>query len=327
MRKNGVPRRVRGERAKEISKGLTQILRHAAPRLNIAMGEDGFVDMGALLRAPRFWRQWVTEEEIIDVIHHNHKSRFEVRPEDGSYSVRALQGHSIRDDLILTKLSVADTPEYAAHGTFYDFYESIARHGLMAGGLQGQSFRRHVHLVQELPWQGAISGMRSDCDMAIWIKTREAAAAGITFYQSANAVLLTDTTIDPAFFHSVQILRSSEVLTAEGGPPNPHQVALAIFRAQARDTRSSEQYMAPPLPRAGHTAVPQHEPQSLLCASCRTCCDALADGACQGGDRGTTLVRDGGQCRDTRSALLQHIVPRYMRRTMGSHISIYGEDR
>ena len=109
---------MRGDRAKEISKGL---LRYS-PRLNITMGEDGFVDMGALLRAPRFWRQWVTEEEIIDVIHHNHKSRLEVRREDGTDSVRALQGHSIshvRDDLILTKLSVADTPEYAAHGTFY----------------------------------------------------------------------------------------------------------------------------------------------------------------------------------------------------------------
>ena len=120
MRKHGVPKRVRGDRAREISKGLTQILRHTAPRLNIAMGADGFVDMGALLRAPRFWNEWVTEEEIIDVIHYNLKSRFEVRPVDGTYSVRALQGHSIshvRDDLILTKLSVADTPEYAAHGT------------------------------------------------------------------------------------------------------------------------------------------------------------------------------------------------------------------
>ena len=33
MRKNGTPKRVRGERAKEISKALTQLLRHAAPRL------------------------------------------------------------------------------------------------------------------------------------------------------------------------------------------------------------------------------------------------------------------------------------------------------
>ena len=72
-----------GSEAK-ISKGLTQILRHTAPRLNIAMGADGFVDMGALLRAPRFWNEWVTEEEIIDVIHYNLKSRFEVRPVDGT---------------------------------------------------------------------------------------------------------------------------------------------------------------------------------------------------------------------------------------------------
>ena len=32
------------------------------------------------------------------------------------------------------------------------------RHGLMAGGQQGPSFRRHVHLVEQLPWEGAISG-------------------------------------------------------------------------------------------------------------------------------------------------------------------------
>ena len=75
MRKNGVPRRVRGDRAKEISKCLTQILRHAAPRLQITVHEDGFVDMGALLRAPRLWRQWVTEAEIIDVIHHVSSAR------------------------------------------------------------------------------------------------------------------------------------------------------------------------------------------------------------------------------------------------------------
>ena len=171
MRKNGTPKRVRGERAKEISKALTQLLRHAAPRLGIRIQEDGYVDMGDLLRAPRFWNQWITEAEVIDVIHHNQKSRFEVNFQRGHYQVRALQGHSIshvRDDLVLTPLSIEDTPEYAAHGTYYDFYESILRHGLMAGGQQGPSFRRHVHLVEQLPWEGAISGMRSDCDLVIY---------------------------------------------------------------------------------------------------------------------------------------------------------------
>ena len=53
--------------------------------------------------------------------------------------------------------------------------------------------------------------MRSDCDLVIWIRTREAAASGVRFFRSANEVLLTETTIDSAFFQSVQILRSSEV--------------------------------------------------------------------------------------------------------------------
>ena len=112
----------------------------------------------------------------------------------------------------------------------------------MAGGQQGPSFRRHVHLVEQLPWEGAISGMRSDCDLVIWIRT--AAAAGVRFFRSANEVLLTEATIDSAFFQSVQILRSSEVLTADGRPPHPQQVALAISRTPTRDTQHRERYMA-----------------------------------------------------------------------------------
>ena len=189
--------------------------------------------------------------------------------------MHASQGHSVshvRDDLILTALSVDDTPEYAAHGTYYDFYESILRLRIVAGGQQGQSFRRHVHMVEELPWEGAISGVRSDCDLAIWINTSEAAAAGVKFYRSANAVLLTDATIDPAFFHSIQILRSAEVLTADGGPPNPQQVALAIYRASASDTRSSEQYMALCLPSACQATPREHAISLPVCLHRRTRC-------------------------------------------------------
>ena len=60
----------------EISKALTQVLRHAAPRLGIHMEEDGFVSMGDLLKAPRFWSQWISEADLVDVIHYNQKSRF-----------------------------------------------------------------------------------------------------------------------------------------------------------------------------------------------------------------------------------------------------------
>ena len=76
------------------------------------------------------------------------KSRFEVRFQNASYQVRALQGHStahVKDELVLTQLSAQEIPEYCAHGTYYDFYESILRRGLMAGGQQGKTTRKHVH--------------------------------------------------------------------------------------------------------------------------------------------------------------------------------------
>ena len=121
--------------------------------------------------------------------------------------MRACQGHSVSH-----VIPVRDTPEYAAHGTYYDFYESILRQPRYGGW----GTARAVLPPPRPHGRGAptgISGMRSDCDLAIWISTREAAAAGVQFYRSANSVLLTDAAIDPAFFHSIQVLRSAEVLT------------------------------------------------------------------------------------------------------------------
>ena len=173
------------------------------------MSQNGYVELGDLLEAPRLWRQWITAAEVIDVVHYNHKSRFEVRFKNASYQVRALQGHSIAHvKLVLTQLSAQEIPEYCAHGTYYDFYESILSRGLMAGGQQGKTTRKHVRLVEYLPHDGPISGMRSDCDLVIWIKTREAAASGLIFFRSANDVILTGETIEPNLFHSVQIMQS-----------------------------------------------------------------------------------------------------------------------
>ena len=133
MKQHGTPPRVRGNRAMEISKALTQVLRHAAPRLGIHMEEDGFVSMGDLLKAPRFWSQWISEADLVD--NYNRKSH-------------------VKDELLLSLLTVEGTPEYAAHGTYYDFYERILKRGLVAGGQQGATFRTHVHLVEYLPWEG-----------------------------------------------------------------------------------------------------------------------------------------------------------------------------
>ena len=97
---------------------------------------------------------------------------------------------------------------------------------------------------------GPISGVQSDCDLVIWIKTREAAASGLMFFRSANEVILTGDTIAPNFFHSAQIMQSCEALPATDGPPHPQQVALAISGAplqasasRGRDAQHNRQHM------------------------------------------------------------------------------------
>ena len=134
--------------------------------------------------------------------------------------------------------------------TSMTFYESILRRGLLAGGQHGKTTRKHVHVVEYLLHDGPISGMRSDCDLVIWIKTREAAASGLIFFRSANDVILTEETIEPSFFHSAQIMQSSEVTPVTDRPPHPQQVALAISRAplqatasRGRDAQNRRQYM------------------------------------------------------------------------------------
>ena len=69
--------------------------------------------------------------------------------------------------------------------------------------------------------------------------------------------------------------------------------------------------MASSQPSMQHTAVPVQEFPSPLCATCRTCCNAPADGASRGGLRGANLVSDCGQCRYTRSTLPHHLVSGY----------------
>ena len=69
--------------------------------------------------------------------------------------------------------------------------------------------RHHVHLVKELPGEkGVISGMRRNAEVFIWVNVHEAIKGGLTFYESANGVILCggqngDGIIPPAYFSVV----------------------------------------------------------------------------------------------------------------------------
>ncbi|KAF5915774.1 hypothetical protein HPG69_013724 [Diceros bicornis minor] len=210
----GGPRGRRAHRPREqdrdvqLSKALSYALRHGALKLGLPMGTDGFVPLGALLQLPQF--RGFSAEDVQRVVDTNAKQRFALRLGDRSTGplIRANQGHSLQvPELELTPL---DTPQALplrlVHGTFWQHWPSILLKGLSCRG------RTHIHLAPGLPGDpGVISGIRPNCDVAVFINGPLALADGIPFFRSTNGVILTpgnaDGFLPPKYFKEALQLR------------------------------------------------------------------------------------------------------------------------
>ena len=178
----------------KVTKAMTRVLRHSAVEQGLAIRVDGFLDVQELLSERRVQALGVTKDEVIEAVHSNDKKRFELLQEGTQVFIRATQGHSMRyveDEQLLTPLDQADPllPTVCVHGTYRRHVESILQQGLLAGG--GKSQRKHVHFAPFEPGDKEIvSGMRYDCDTAIYLDLRGALRAGLPFFKSSNNVIL-----------------------------------------------------------------------------------------------------------------------------------------
>jgi putative RNA 2'-phosphotransferase len=104
--------------------------------------------------------------------------------------IRASQGHSVEVDLGLPPV---DPPEVLYHGTDAANLPSIGVEGLRRGA------RHHVHLSADVATATAVGRRRRPASVAILaVAAADMAAAGHTFYRSANGVWLTDS-VPPSF--------------------------------------------------------------------------------------------------------------------------------
>lgn len=157
--------------------------------MGLQMATDGFLFVEDLLAHPQFHSY--TLEDVERVVTTNDKQRFKLRshPEDGRLQIRANQGHSVQVmDLELKPVLAGspDCPVEAVHGSYLRNWLSIQRQGL------SRMSRTHIHLASGLPGEdGIVSGMRKNCDLAVFIDVPRALADGIEFFWSENGVLLT----------------------------------------------------------------------------------------------------------------------------------------
>lgn len=207
---NNLPRLVR------ISKTLTQILRHKAVELEMTIRSDGYCPLEEVMG-----HQWLQEldckkEDVDEVVKTSDKKRFEMKTIDDVLMIRAVQGHSMKvidDEQLLQRLEPDsdDLPRDCVHGTYRKHLDSILSKGLLAGGGQGQSFRNHVHFAPLAPGdKRVISGMRYDCEIAIWVDVKAAVKDGVPFYKSTNDVILSpgdNGVIETKYFTKVRNLK------------------------------------------------------------------------------------------------------------------------
>mmetsp|Transcript_46720 Transcript_46720/g.117652 ORF Transcript_46720/g.117652 Transcript_46720/m.117652 type:complete len:285 (-) Transcript_46720:74-928(-) len=204
------------QREKDVSQTLSMLLRHRAREVGVHIDGAGWVAVQDALAWMNSFEgddaiegPPVTEEEVSAVVSASDKQRFELR--DGTPTrIRASQGHSMTGiDLDLQPLTGADVP-VAVHGTYYTAWEMIQQDGLK------RRERNHIHFAHDLPGaSGVISGMRSSCEVLIWVDVRKSEMAGMTFYRSANGVILTEGingVIAPHFFSRVVDRKSGAAL-------------------------------------------------------------------------------------------------------------------
>lgn len=154
------------DRDVQLSKALSYALRHGALKLGLPMGADGFVPLGTLLQLPQFCS--FSAEDVQRVVDTSGKQRFALQPGSPSTGplIRANQGHSLQVPAL--ELKPLETPQalplMLVHGTFWKHWSSILLKGLSCRG------RTHIHLAPGLPGDpGIISGMRPNCEVAVFI--------------------------------------------------------------------------------------------------------------------------------------------------------------
>lgn len=173
-----------------VSKRLSYVLRHAPASVGLTLDAGGWVDVDALLAALRRHGLPLTRAHLEQVVASSDKQRFAF--DAAGTRIRANQGHSVAVDL---QSNAADPPAVLFHGTTARFLPLIEREGLRAQG------RHHVHLSTDVETAHAV-GARRGKPVVLRVDAAATAAAGATFYRSANGVWLVDT-VQPEFLNRV----------------------------------------------------------------------------------------------------------------------------
>ena len=186
------------KRLDRLSRTMTAILRHRIKEHKLVMNAEGYVNLDSLLNLPDIKQFNPTLEDVKYCVKNDNKNRFGFIEE--ARLIRANQGHSVKGiidyEKMMKLITAEDAPKYpeVLHGTYFEAYKIIKEHGL-----QPMS-REQIHFAQGI---NALSGIRKDCTVRIFIDLQQAINNGLKFYLSENGVILTSDVVLPKYFSKV----------------------------------------------------------------------------------------------------------------------------
>eukprot|EP01060_Flectonema_neradi_P013427 TRINITY_DN20189_c0_g1_i3.p1 TRINITY_DN20189_c0_g1~~TRINITY_DN20189_c0_g1_i3.p1 ORF type:complete len:199 (+),score=27.76 TRINITY_DN20189_c0_g1_i3:48-644(+) len=167
------------------SKTFSYILRHGAVKEGYDMSPEGFVLVDDILAKKKFPLSYDDVQWIVD---NNEKKRFRTKKVGDKLFIAANQGHSagLGLDETLTMKEITDPADVpvAIHGTYAKCIDIIKKEGLC------RMERQHIHMAPGMR-SGVISGMRSNCEYAVYVDIKKCLEAGLKVFLSENNVILT----------------------------------------------------------------------------------------------------------------------------------------
>ena len=193
----------------DLGRYLTNILRHRAAELRLKIKPDGYVFVKDILSLPEKTRsrralRSHTLEDVLMAVERDSKTRMSVRGSGAGTEIRANQGHSLKnidDESLLRKIySPSELPVLGlcVHGTYYGHLTNILNNGLKS------MTRKHVHFsTQPFGSKKTISGMRSNCQVLIYLDVKKALEEGLQIYLSSNEVALVPDMVPTHLFEKI----------------------------------------------------------------------------------------------------------------------------
>ena len=166
-----------------LGKYISLLLRHHPEYQSLHMSEDGWVLVDELVYKLNTKRRPVDFDTIKSIVDNDSKNRFDLQEFDGSYYIRANQGHTIKSVKIDFEEMIP--PDVLYHGTAYKSVESIQESGIK------KMQRQYVHLSKDVSTAITV-GVRHGHVRVFEIDAKQMYEDGIKFYLSKNGVWLTD---------------------------------------------------------------------------------------------------------------------------------------